>query len=123
MKKLFTFASLLSFSFVSVAQEQLRFVYCEMVTSGPSLFSNNVTIEIDFGEESRLMVDNRMKNPKTNEPLKFNSRVDAFNYLGNQGWELVQAFALPPSEVSSTYHYIFKRKFESDEIDENDETE
>lgn len=118
MKNLFTLTFLLSFNLVSFAQEQKRFVYCEMVASNASLFANHVTIEIDFGQKTRFSEDGRAKDPETGEPLRFNSKMDAVNFLVNQGWDLVQVFAVHSCEISPEYHYVFKREDEGNKEEE-----
>lgn len=87
--------------------------YCEVVATG-RLFSKKVTIDIDYGEARSIWKDNRLKD-EGGTVKKFNTVVDALNYLGKQGWKLVNAFPMidggTSSSSSSVYHFYFKREF------------
>ena len=115
MKKLIV-VSLLFISITSFAQDTTRVEqYCKMVATG-RLLSNKVTIDIDFGEERKFMSgDTRMKDEVTGKLKKFNSVTDALNYIGLQGWALVNAF--PITEGSSNiYHFYFKKLYKKEEV-------
>ena len=67
-------------------------VYCELVgTQG--LFSKKVTIQVDFGQETKLFSNNTLVDDK-GEAIVFNSMVDAMNYMGKLGWEFEQAYVV-----------------------------
>jgi hypothetical protein len=83
--------------------------YCEVVATG-RLLSNKVTIDIDYGEERSIWKDNRLKNDD-GKVKKFNSIIDAINYLGKNGWKLVNAFPVSTSNGPMIYHYVFKKDF------------
>jgi hypothetical protein len=92
--------------------------YCEVVATS-RMFSKKVTIDIDYGEARSIWKDNRLKDEDGNLK-KFNTTIDALNYLGKQGWKLVNAF--PMSEGSTTnsvsiYHFYFKREFVKSQTD------
>lgn len=80
------------------------------------VLSTKVNIELDFGDERKLFAgDTRLRDDLTGKLKKFNSTVDALNYMGAQGWVLVNAF--PMKEVDSfIYHYYFKKLFKKSEI-------
>src|SRR5829696_7070497 len=68
--------------------------YCELVSQG-RLFSTKVTIDVNFGEERKLFAgDTRMRDEISGKVKKFNSLTDALNYMGLQGWSLINAFPL-----------------------------
>lgn len=115
MKKLVILLSLF-ISMTSFAQDTTKVEqYCKLVATG-RLLSNKVTIDIDFGEERKLFGgDTRLKDEATGKLKKFNSVTDALNYLGSEGWILVNAF--PMTEGSSNvYHFYFKKLFGKEEI-------
>lgn len=88
--------------------------YAEIVAT-PRLLSNRVTIDIDYGEEKSIWRDNRLK--EDNGRLKkFNSTIDALNYMGRAGWTLVNAFPVFVGTNSQVYHYVFKKSFSKSEI-------
>lgn len=43
--------------------------------------------------------------------MKFNSMIDALNYMGTQGWEFVQAYAITMGNTN-VYHFLMKRNLE-----------
>ena len=89
--------------------------YCRLVATGKML-SNKVTIDVDFGEERKLFSgDKRMKDETTGKLKKFNSTTDALNYMGAQGWTLVNAFPVTVAN-SEIYHFYFKKLFNRDEV-------
>jgi|SRR5690606_5193476 len=121
MKKLSILVFSLGLSLTSLAQEQPKYEYCEMVTLGPSIFSHYFTIEVDYGNEKELRVDKRLKDPETGELRRFYSRIEAVNFLARQGWELVEVFTMVHNETLHNYHYIFKKQMEENEAKEIEE--
>lgn len=83
--------------------------YCEMVATA-RLLSNKVTINIDYGEAKSIWNDNRLRE-ENGKVRKFNTIVDALNYLGKNGWKLLNAFPVPSANQTAEYHYIFKQIF------------
>jgi hypothetical protein len=115
MRKVFLSGFLL-FSLFCYSQEDTIQVeqYCEIMANG-KLFSRKVSITVDYGEFQHLFSDRRMKDEQ-GKVQNFNSVVDALNYMGRQGWKLVNAF--PMTENNSTvYHYYFKKTFLKSELD------
>ena len=82
--------------------------YCSVVTRG-KLFSSEVTIAIDFGDNP----NNRKRlRDRKGDIVDFTTVIDALNYLGEQGWKLVNAFPLNATGNSAPqYNYIFKRDY------------
>lgn len=115
MKKFLTLfflvCSLNSFSQDTTKVEQ----YCEVVATG-RLFSSKVTIDIDYGEERNFWKDHRLKDEE-GKLKKFNSVIDAINYLGKIGWKLVNAFPVSSGNGPMVYHYVFKKEFPIAETD------
>ena len=89
--------------------------YCEVVATG-RLLSNKVTIDIDYGEERSIWKDHRLK-AEDGKLKKFNSVIDALNYLGKQGWKLVNAFPVTEGNGPKVYHYVFKKEFSKSEVE------
>ena len=105
---------LLLFLFVALkgnAQQETKKVeqYCEVVATG-RMFSNKVTFEVDYGEEKSVWKDNRLKD-ENGKFKKFNTVIDAINYLGKEGWSLVNAFPISNGNNPMVYHYVFKKEF------------
>lgn len=90
--------------------------YCELVAQG-RLFSRKVTIDVDFGEERKFFSgDTRMKDEVSGKIKKFNSVVDAINYMGAEGWTLVNAFPITEGSGPMVYHFYFKKLFAKTEV-------
>lgn len=39
----------------------------------------------------------------------FNSMIDALNYMGEDGWEFVQAYIVTTGEIN-VYHWLLKKR-------------
>lgn len=115
MKKIL-FAFLLLASVHSYAQDSTKVEqYCQVTATG-RLFSNKVTIDVDFGEERSIWKDHRLKD-EDGKLKKFNTTIDALNYLGKQGWKLVNAYPVTNTNGVSFYHYLFKKSFAKSETE------
>lgn len=91
-----------------------KYVYALLMGYGNPL-SFKVKIEIDYGQAVDYWSWNNQKilRDETGKAIKFNSMVDAMNYMGSLGWEFVQAYAYSVPGVLGTqmvYHYLFKQK-------------
>lgn len=116
MKNSIIIAIILFSSFQSTAQTDTSKVeqYAEVVAT-PRLLSNRVTISIDYGEERSIWRDNRLKEDD-GKVKKFNTTIDALNYMGRDGWKLVNAFPKITGPNSQVYHYVFKKSFSRSEV-------
>ena len=112
MKKLIITLFVFSSLFVSAQDTTTVEQYCRVIISNRAL-STKVNIEIDLGEERRLFADNRLRDEMSGKLKRFNSIVDALNYMGAQGWSLVNAIQIGDTY---TYHYYFRKKFKRYEI-------
>ena len=115
MKKIFIIGISLFTSFVAFSQNDTTKIeqYCELVAT-PRLLSNRVTIAVNYGEEKSIWRDTRLKTDE-GKLKKFNTVVDALNYMGKDGWIFINAF---PSQNGNEqiYHYVFKKLFSKSEI-------
>lgn len=117
MKQIIAFAILLFAYTTTFAQTGDRVEQYAEVVATPRLLSNKVTIDIDYGEERSIWKDHRLK--EDNGRLKkFNTTIDALNYMGKDGWTLVNAFPVTVGTNSQVYHYVFKKSFLKSEISE-----
>jgi hypothetical protein len=88
--------------------------YCRLVAYN-KLLSNKVNIDVDFGQERKFFSDNRLRDEETGRVKKFNTVTDALNYLGSQGWILVNAYPVTEGSTSVLYFY-FKKLFRKEEV-------
>ena len=118
MKKILLISFVLLISLASSAQNDTTKVeqYCQVIAS-PKLLSNKVTIDIDFGEEKSFWMDTRLKTD-AGKIKKFNTIIDALNYMGSLGWIFINAFPIRIGETE-IYHFAFKKYFLRSEVDNN----
>jgi hypothetical protein len=85
--------------------------YCSLNIM-PRLLSNKVNIDIDYGSPRKLFSfkDNRVKD-ENGKAKKFNTAVEALNYMSSQGWKLVNAFTITEGGAA-VIRYILKRDIE-----------
>lgn len=108
------FLMLMFISMGVVAQKPYK-VFCELLGTG-KLFSNKVTVTVDFGQETSFwtgaskqhLVDNKGKK------IQFNSMVDAMNYMGKRGWEFEQAYVVTTNQ-QNVYHWLLSKEVTQDE--------
>lgn len=115
MKKSLVIGIFLISALISNAQTDTSKVeqYCQIIAT-PRLLSNKVTIDIDFGEEKRFWNDTRLRTD-AGKLKKFNTVIDALNYMGMQGWTFINAFPVRTSDTE-IYHFAFKRLFPKSEL-------
>ncbi len=108
--------------FVSVgvmAQEPYK-VFCELLGTA-KLFSNKVTVTVEFGQETSfwLGASNQYLVDDNGKAIKFNSMVDAMNYMGKRGWEFEQAYVVTIGN-QNVYHWLLSKEITKDEsVNEN----
>jgi hypothetical protein len=83
--------------------------YCSLNVM-PRLLSAKVNIDVDYGNPRKLFSfkDNRVKDDD-GKAKKFNTAVEALNYMSAQGWKLVNAMAMTEGG-NAVYRYIMKRE-------------
>lgn len=110
MKKLLIISMVLLSSIVSNAQTDTSKVeqYCQLIAT-PRLLSNKVTIDIDYGDEKGFWQDNRLKTDD-GKIKKFNTIIDAMNYMGRDGWIFINTYPVRMGETE-IYHFAFKKQF------------
>lgn len=114
MKNLLLIFGMIS-SFVSFSQtvndipiKDIDVEYIEIVGTG-KLFSNKVTIQIDFGQHDKLFSakDTQVKD-EDGKLMVFNSMIDAMNFFGKNGYVFQQAYVLTVSN-QNVYHYLMRK--------------
>jgi hypothetical protein len=111
MKKLIL-AILLFAAFGAKAQQDTSRVeqYCTISTyDSPGAYSK-VTVDVNYGETRtrKLFENNKLKDEK-GKIKKFNSVTEVLNYMGADGWKLVNSFAVTVRTFTE-YSYIFKKE-------------
>ncbi len=115
MKKILTIGIFLISTIATNAQTDTSKIeqYCQVIAT-PKLFSNKVTIDIDFGEEKSFWRDTRLKTDGS-KIRNFNTIIDALNYMGREGWVFINAY---PVRLGDTeiFHFAFKKQFSKMQI-------
>ncbi|CAN5239748.1 hypothetical protein BH11BAC5_BH11BAC5_07630 [soil metagenome] len=109
MKKIFITGFIVLSFIASFAQTDTATIeqYCQVIAT-PRLFSNKVTIDVDFGEAKAFLKDDRLKT-YDGKLKKFNTIIDALNFMGRDGWVFINAY---PVHMANTeiYHFAFKKQ-------------
>ncbi len=102
----------------SYAQET-REIYCEVIGRATFSFKGKIKIEVDFGQENKFFEGANkdvLKDPATGKNKKFNSMIDALNYMAADGWVFVNAYNVSNgnsnasgSGMSNEFHYIMRK--------------
>jgi hypothetical protein len=92
--------------------------YCEIVGTG-NLTGTKVKIEIDFGQAKHFWTGSTDKFlvDKSGKEIKFNSMVDALNYMSQFGWRFEQAYVVTENSSMSkqnVYHYLLSKELSGD---------
>ena len=87
-----------------------NYEYCQIVGTTANLLGTKLNIAIDFGQERKFGEDIRLKG-EDGKTIKFNSMIDALNYMGSLGWEFVQAYAITIGN-NNIYHFLLKKAIE-----------
>jgi hypothetical protein len=113
MRKIFTL-SLLVFSLNSFSQDSIRVEqYCKVIEKVE--FNR---ISVDYGDAKKTWKDANHAVRQEKFP-KFDSIVDAMNYMGKNGWILLTVVSAPPSRLSDLeLHYIFKKSILKSELEQ-----
>jgi len=115
MKKIIAISIFLISTLVLNAQSDSSKVeqYCQVIAT-PRLLSNKVTIDIDFGDEKNFWRDTRLKTDGGNLK-KFNTIIDALNYMGMAGWIFINAYPVHVGQ-NEIFHFAFKKQFSKTEL-------
>ena len=81
--------------------------FCEIIISGG--FVHNGYVAVDYGQPLKVLGKRRLTD-KEGVDLKFNSVVDALNYMSRMGWEYFQVYTIQGTPTSSEAHYVLRKE-------------
>lgn len=110
---LFVFNAGFVFSQENLVPDFPDYTYCELLGTQKFL-STKVNVSIDYGQSKSFFEDTRIRDEESGKVKNFNSMVDALNYMGEKGWEFVQAYIVTIAE-QNVYHWLLKRKLTDEE--------
>jgi len=99
-------ALLAAFAFTSTAHAKERYL---LLFAQAPILSSKVKIYVDMGTPGNPMKDFEVLKGDDGKPIKFSSPMEGVNYMGEQGWEYVEAFALTVGS-NNVYHFVMKRE-------------
>lgn len=79
-----------------------------MVMATSNLLGTKVTISVDKGQEVKLFRNTGAVKDDEGRLKKFNTVVDALNYMNEDGWVFVDAYTVTVGQ-QNVYHYMMKR--------------
>lgn len=109
MKKVLFIIAIVFAALVANAQQKPHKVYAELLGE-TNLMRTKVTISIDFGQETSFWQQHDQKQlvDAQGREMKFNSMVDAMNYMGTLGWEFEQAYVVTVGQ-QNVYHWLMSK--------------
>lgn len=80
-----------------------------MIVGTAKFLSNKVTIQIDFGQETKYFTaySETVVKDENGKTLVFNSMIDALNFMHSNGFEFVNAYAVTINN-QNVYHYLLR---------------
>lgn len=125
MKKIFLSLALMMSSMAIIAQDVIQVppaqvseiegfnpaskrVYA-LLYGSPQLFSSKVKVAIDFGQSTSWLgaMSESMIVDENGKEIKFNSMIDAMNYLGQFGWKFAQAYVVPHGDKGDVNGIVY----------------
>ena len=83
-------------------------VFCDLV-SRKKFLGREESIIINYGNRDSLWIDEKIYTLMSQDLKKYNSIVDALNYMGNEGWQTINSY----SRSENSYiieHYLLKKE-------------
>ncbi|HEY5370504.1 MAG TPA: hypothetical protein VIJ75_16085 [Hanamia sp.] len=108
---LFLCASMTGFgqSVNDIPIKDINVEYIQIVGTS-KLFSTKVNIAIDFGQEVKAFGGAKQVRIKDadGKNMEFNSMIDALNFMSQNGYSFVQAYAFATGN-ENVYHYLMRK--------------
>lgn len=93
----------------AVMAKPVRYLYAELVGNGDFPSPKGDRVILDFGQSTEMWKNNWLKDPKGLN-IRFNSMVEALNYMIRQKWEFVQAYTTGAEH--DILHYLLRIRVE-----------
>ena len=89
-------------------------VYCEIISYARNIFSDKTTVELDFGQSSKWLSNDRKLVDEDGKIINFNSILDAANYMAERGWIFEEAYVVQSIIKGDSgipnYHWIMSKE-------------
>jgi hypothetical protein len=83
-------------------------VFCDLVSTKKFLGRAH-SITINYGNRDSLWLDQKIQTLTISELKKYNSIIDALNYMGNEGWKTISSYSTSYNSYI-VEHYILKKE-------------
>ena len=91
---------------------ELSIAYCQLRGTNGGIFDNGATVWLDYGQPSPYQTRNKIAGADR-KLIRFNSVVDALNFMVANGWELVSLHVTSEEDGDADeFIYLLKRKME-----------
>jgi hypothetical protein len=90
-----------------VPLNQIDVEYVQLIGKGSG---RKVKVDFDFGQKTRAWTskDTELKD-ENNKTIKFNSMIDAMNFMSSNGYDFITAFAYKDGS-DTVYHYLLRKR-------------
>lgn len=89
---------------------ELPITYCQLEGVNGGIFDNGATVWIDYGQPSPYQTKNKITGADR-KSIRFNSVVDALNFMIANGWELVSLHVTSEADGDADeFIYLMKKK-------------
>lgn len=119
MKKIVTFLAVTFFFSISAFCQTVNDIpikdidaeYIEIKGAPGEAFGRNIRVLIDFGQARRsLGSKEQIIRDVDGKKMKFNSMIDALNFMSANGYEFVQAYGVSISNKEIEHYYLMRKK-------------
>ncbi len=91
-----------------VYQDEKIEVFCDLM-SRKKFLGTEEQITINYGTRDSLWIDPKIYTLMSKDLIKYNSIIDALNYMGNEGWEVLRSYSTSHNSYT-VEHYILKKE-------------
>ncbi len=83
-------------------------VFCDLI-SKKKFLGTEETIMINYGNRDSLWIDKKIYTLMSKDLKKYNSIIDALNYMGSEGWKTINTYSSSHNSYTIE-HYILKKE-------------
>ena len=83
-------------------------IFCDLMSSKKFLGTEEA-LTINYGDRDSLWLDKSMYKKISKQIKKYNSIIDALNYMGSEGWETLRSYSTSHNSYT-VEHYVLKKE-------------
>jgi len=83
-------------------------IFCDLMSSKKFLGTEEI-LTINYGDRDSMWLDKSMYNKISKQIKKYNSIIDALNYMGSEGWETLRSYSTSHNSYT-VEHYVLKKE-------------